>query len=154
MFETLKELWPVKENKHLWFFLFMSCVSSSAVAVCSVSSTGLNFGDYNVFASFNTDFTGHVSVTCDSLTSYSLLLGAGNGTITDRYMVSSTYKLHYNLYLDAGRTIVWGDGTSAGSVSSGSTSTTDDHIVYGRIPAKQNVHIGSYQDAIIITLQY
>jgi spore coat protein U-like protein len=50
---------------------------------------------------------------------------------------------------------VWGDATS-GTVTVNGTGigVNVNHAVYGRIPALQNVHAGSYSDIIIVELTF
>jgi spore coat protein U-like protein len=67
-------------------------------------------------------------------------------------MTAGTADLDYNLYSDAARLIVWGDGVSASDVSASGTSV--DLPIYGRIPARQNVKAGVYVDTITITVSY
>ncbi len=44
--------------------------------------------------------------------SFTIALSAGNGTVAQRKQKKSTTDLTYNLYLDASRATVWGDGTT------------------------------------------
>jgi spore coat protein U-like protein len=76
-------------------------------------------------------------------------------------MASGASLLTYNLYRDAGRSQVWGDGTASTALLGAtmnfsyfqlSNSTT--HTVYGRVPAGQSAHPGSYSDSIIVTLTF
>lgn len=120
---------------------------------CSVSTTGVSFGTYNVFNSTDSDSAGSVSVSCDLAASYSIALSAGNGSYASRWMASGANHLDYNLYREASHSTVWGDGTGgSGVVTGGGTSAT--HTVYGRIPSRQNVYTGSYSDNIVVTVTY
>ncbi|MGH8549458.1 MAG: Csu type fimbrial protein [Methylococcales bacterium] len=145
---------------------FLVCLPGPALAIlanCSVSATSVSFGAYNVFNSSPTDATGQVTVSCTGLVlsllvSYEIQLNPGlNGSFAARKMASGANRLSYNLYLDAARTAVWGDG------SSGTMTVTDGYIlglftitrnynVYGRIPALQNAVVGSYADTVVVTL--
>ena len=60
--------------------------------------------------------------------------------------------MNYNLYTDATRTAVWGDGVGASNVSA--TGTSVDLPIYGRIPARQTVPAKGYTDAITVTIDY
>ena len=134
--------------------LFFLVTTQHATASCTVASTGLNFGKYDVFQQSHTDYTGSLDISCDTATSYTLKLNSGHGTVSDRFMLYDSYQLHYNLYVDASRTMIWGDGTSGHSTLSGSTSSTQTHTIYGRIFSEQNVKVGDYQDAVIVTIEF
>ena len=74
-------------------------------------------------------------------------------------MRNGTESLSYNLYADAARTTVWGDGIGAASVTinPGSVTAGDRTLVraiYGRIPAQQAVGFGTYNDTIMVTLTF
>ena len=75
---------------------------------------------------------------------------------------SGMNTLSYNLYADAGRTSVWGDGTG-GSVAVESSvlldvlgwAPTQSFTVYGRIGAGQTGAVpGSYADTVSVTVTY
>jgi spore coat protein U-like protein len=92
--------------------------------------------------------------------SYEIELGpGGGGTYAMREMTSASGTLDYQLYTDASRTTIWGDGTG-GTVTTGfngqlaAGTTTHSYPVHGAIPARQNVAAGSYSDVITVTLNY
>ena len=122
---------------------------------CTLNVTGVNFGSYDVFNNSALDTTGNIDVNCPSGVGYSMALTAGGGTHTQRVMNSGAHRLNYNLYTAANRAVVWGDATS-GTVTVNGTGIGEsvNHAVYGRIPALQNVHAGSYSDIIIVELNF
>lgn len=136
------------------------------LSACSFSAVnGVSFGAYSPTAGTPLDGVGSFSYSCiavlggGSLT-ISLSTG-GSGTYAPRRMSSGAYTLNYNLYLDAARTIVWGDGTGATSVYGpvslpvilGSVSET--RTVYGQIPAGQTgAGVGSYADTVTVTVHF
>jgi spore coat protein U-like protein len=124
-----------------------------ASATCSMSVQGVNFGSYDFMSSQDLDSAGHVMVTCDASSSFSISLSTGAGTYASRTMQSGAHLLHYNLYTDAAHTMVWGDGTGGSVVVSGSGDSVDE-VVYGSAPAGQNPYIGTYSDAITVTLTF
>ena len=150
--------------------LFLSLAAPTAVAIdCSVSSAGVAFGHYDVTQPGADDGTGTLRMTCSrqagvdpSTVSYVLALGTGaGGSYAMRRMKSGTNLLNYNLFANASRTQVWGDGTSAtvtvpGSITyTGSqTSKSTNHSIYGRVPAQQSVRSGSYNDTIVVTITF
>ena len=122
---------------------------------CTLNVTGMNFGSYDVFSNSALDTTGNIDVNCPSGVGYSIELTEGGGTHTQRVMGSGAHRLNYNLYTAANRAVVWGDATS-GTVTVNGTGigVNVNHAVYGRIPALQNVHAGSYSDIIIVELTF
>jgi spore coat protein U-like protein len=141
------------------------CLPLTAKAACSVSATAVGFGNYNPLSTLNTDTTGTVTVTCSGLLNvlvgYEILLSRGGaGTYTPRRMTSGSNTLNYNLYSDITRTTIWGDNTGGSSRVTGTilvqllVPTSNNHTVYGRIPAQQNVAAGSYVDSITVTVNY
>jgi spore coat protein U-like protein len=122
---------------------------------CTFNVTGVNFGSYDVFSNAALDTTGNIDVNCPSGVGYTMALSAGGGTHTQRVMNSGAHRLNYNLYTAANRAVVWGDATS-GTVTVNGTGigVSVNHAVYGRIPALQNVHAGSYSDIIIVALTF
>ena len=66
-------------------------------------------------------------------------------------------SLAYNLYLDAGHTMIWGDGTGA-SLTSPAVSPADNAVVmvpiFASIPPHQDVGVGAYTDMITVTMNF
>jgi spore coat protein U-like protein len=129
------------------------CVAGFSHAACSVNATGVTFGNYDPFSNQNLDGTGNVGITCDAATPYSITLSAGTGSYLTRTMANGAHLLAYNLYTDATRTTVWGDGTASTAAVNGSGASVN-HTVYGRIPARQNVQVGTYADAITVVVNF
>ena len=70
-------------------------------------------------------------------------------------MSSGTNTLNYNLYTAASREFVWEDATTSRATVSGSgTGTSTNHVVYGRIPARQNIRAGSYSDTVNLIVTF
>jgi spore coat protein U-like protein len=83
-------------------------------------------------------------------------LGRGNApTFTPRLMRNGASQFSYNLFLDAARTTIWGDGTG-GTLRYGATNPPNviDLTIYGRIPALQDLPLGSYTDTIVVTVNF
>ncbi|HBK47237.1 MAG TPA: SCPU domain-containing protein [Xanthomonadaceae bacterium] len=122
-------------------------------AACSVSAQSVSFGDYVPFDTAPTDGVGSIVVTCDAVTPYTLSLDPGSGSQDARTLVHAGNVLAYNLYTDAGRSIVWGDGAGGTATVSGD-ALSQTYSVYGRIEARQNVLVGPYVDTITVILDY
>lgn len=125
----------------------------AAAAECSLNVIGLTFGSYDPFSSTDTDITGSVSLTCDTETSVQLSLSAGFGPFAARQMRNGNKTLFYNLFTDPSRLSIWGDGSPGTSLVSFS-GTAGSQTIYGRIPARQNVSVGTYSDTITVTLTF
>jgi spore coat protein U-like protein len=139
-----------------------------AAVSCSVAATGPAFGIYNPLAGAPLLANGQVTATCtltgttsnsvSLVSSYSIGSGA---SYTARSMVSGTSRLDYNLYYDAAFSQIRGDGTG-GSQTGGATfnltrnnpTQSVSSVIYGRIPAGQDVAPGSYLDTIVVTVTY
>jgi spore coat protein U-like protein len=133
--------------------LALAFLAGPASAGCSVSSASVLFGSYDSLDPAPTNGVGSLHVACDAATNFVVALGPGGGSIQARRMTSGAYSLSYNLYTDASRFTLWGDGTTAGVTVSGS-GTSVDIPVYGRIPARQNVAAGAYSDVVTVTLTF
>ncbi|UOA09790.1 spore coat U domain-containing protein [Methylobacter sp. S3L5C] len=146
----------------------LSLMPMAAIALglnCTVSATGVNFGNYNPTSSLPTDVTGNVHVACTALlisilstTNISLNTG-GNGSFALRKMSNGANRLNYNLYKEVSHTTVWGDGTGGTSIWTDSLliqilGTNINHTIYGSIPAGQYVAAGNYSDTITVTVEF
>lgn len=130
---------------------------------CLVSAQNLAFADY-VPAAGDVDAESQISVRCTTGTAFDVALNGGStagGSIGQRLMASGSDVLQYNLYTDAARTTLWGDG-SEGVVVSGegegmSPAKAQIKTVYGRLPdslANQDAPPGDYSDVITVTVTF
>jgi spore coat protein U-like protein len=119
--------------------------------------SGVAFGTYDVFSATPLDSTGTVSITCLLAGNATVALSTGiSGSFLQRTMRSGSQTLAYNLFLDAQRQTVWGDGTGGSSIY-GPVSIilgTRDLTIYGRVPARQDAGIGAYADTITVTINF
>jgi spore coat protein U-like protein len=141
----------------------LSASAPSAAMSCSFGTVvGVAFGSYDVFNAVPLDSTGSISYTCTSVLGGDIVvidLSKGSSpSYFPRTLVQGAFTLSYNLYLDAARTIVWGDGTSGtghhGPVTppEGSPTTV---ILFGRVPALQtSAQAGSYADTLVATMLF
>lgn len=136
---------------------------------CSFSTAGVAFGVYDGTLATPTDSTGSLTLRCThtgggaTRTGYTIALSTGSsGSFTQRQLRSGNSALNYNLFNDATRTQVWGDGTRGSTLVAGSVlvnpgrfSTSESlHTIYGRIPAQQSADSGVYADQILVTLSF
>lgn len=122
-------------------------------ASCSASTVGVNFVTYDPFDPNPLDSVGNINVSCDSTASFTISLSPGAGSYAARSMANGAHGMEYNLYSDPSRLMVWGDGSS-NSVTVSATVTAGDFAVYGRVPARQNLPVGTYSDSVVVTITY
>ena len=117
----------------------------------------VSFGTYDPLQSGNLDAAGLLRMRCSpSGVNASVKIGTGlSGGYQPRYMQSGPNQLGYNLYLDAARTVVWGDGTSGTDyLFLGNLRRWVSVPIYGRSPLGQNASPGSYSDTVIVTIEW
>lgn len=124
---------------------------------CTISVTGVAFGAYDVFSGSAVLSTGSVTLQCGPAARnimVSLSPGQG-GSYSPRTLANAGEALSYNLYLDAARTMVWGDGT--GGTQQYTDPTPAGSLVltiYGAIPPLQDVSAGTYTDNIVASVNF
>ncbi|MFO1418475.1 MAG: spore coat U domain-containing protein [Methylotetracoccus sp.] len=140
-------------------------------ASCSVNTIPVAFFAYDTLSPTpNISGMGTIQVTCEhtapqgaEVVSYTVSLSRGlSGTYLPRQMVKGSERLEYNLYQDASRVVIWGDGTSGSlpvtsvlpTLSDSNPIAQDTLNVYGRIPERQNVRAGMYSDTITVTVEW
>lgn len=124
-----------------------------AVPACSATlSGGLDFGPYDVYSPAPLTATARLRLTCPKGLTPQITISAGNSGAFDwRELRSLGDALRYNVYQDAGMTIIWGDGTG-GSSAYLSAAGNAQLTVYGRVPAAQDVTSGAYTDLLTVTV--
>jgi spore coat protein U-like protein len=119
--------------------------------------TPLAFGGYRSGTAFPVDSAGELDVKCGSMVTLQIEMGHGlSGRLSPRRMTFLNSWVGYNLYIDAARTVVWGDGTG-GSQAYMATVTMGQtlHVpVYGRMYALQEVPSGIYTDEIEVVILF
>lgn len=154
----------------LALLVLLAPAASTAAVVCRIQSAGtLAFGPYDSLAKAPNDTQIDVTVTCDrdaGPRNITLTLQADqgiNGTSVNARRLAHTGgagdTLNYGLYSNPGRNNVLGmsDGINTLRVplsvdNNGSASAR--LTIFGRIPAGQDVTVGSYSDTVQITLLY
>ncbi len=131
-------------------------VSATVTDACTVTAEDLSFGDYDPFAVSAHDATTSITVRCTFGTGWELSLSEGvSASYAERTMMFETNPMAYNLFIDAERLSVWGDGEGNATVSDTGDGDFQVSTVYGRIPAGQtSLPAGAYQDTITATVTY
>jgi spore coat protein U-like protein len=145
----------------VFFFLILICVHDSEAA-CNVATTNINFGIYDVFSNVPKDSTGSISVDCDEAPPPIVVIrigpSSGSGGFNPRQMRHTTRpdRLNYNLFIDSSRSVIWGDGTGGGSTVADKVTKNKTWVatLYGRMPAGQDVSVGTYSDTVSVTITW
>ncbi|HSW12639.1 MAG TPA: spore coat U domain-containing protein [Solimonas sp.] len=149
----------------LLLLLALCPLPGQASTTCSASLSNISFGAVNPFGG-NVDVTATLNYSC-TITSilsssrvrmcFSIGAGAqGGGNFDPRQMSSGANLMYFNLYKDAGRSLIWGTrSNSYGSVGAtleigallGSATGSGSLTVYGRVPSGQTALVpGSYSN--------
>jgi spore coat protein U-like protein len=149
--------------------LLLMAASAAHGANCFISSLpALNFGNYNPFSASPLDSTTTAGVFCirtvatETVTMNITLSTGGSGSYFPRKLRDPLNNpLDYNLYGDAGRTVIFGNGTPGTStygvafvLNAGRPFISIPVNIYGRISAGQDPRVGSYSDTVIFTVNY
>ena len=127
---------------------------------CAISVTGVNFGTYNVFSGTPVQSTGGITFRCGPKADTNpvrISLSTGqSGTFHSRTLAQGGETLAYNLFRDAARTEIWGDGSSAtfDVPMAPERNTWVPVTIYAEIPASQDVSAGSYSDTVTATINF
>jgi spore coat protein U-like protein len=128
---------------------------------CTIETRPVSFGEYDAFEPRPRDAQGAAIYDCTQNRFGSLRvrieLSKGQSNSWHRELSNDSETLGYNLYLDATRQTVWGDG-SGGTQFYSITDPPDDRPItvpiYGRIPPSQSVGVGVYSDVIEVKIQF
>ena len=140
--------------------LLVVAVAGAAEAACTLSSTAVSFGSYDVFSTSPLDSTGSITYNCTSGGGTNITISLNKGgasTFNPRRMLKGGVALNYNLYREAARTNIWGDGTGGTQTYNNPSAPADTNVtvtIYGRIPAQQDVTAGSYSNSILATANF
>jgi spore coat protein U-like protein len=134
-------------------------VTATAEAACTISTTAVSFGAYNVFATSADDATGQITYRCTTPRPFLVQIHLDKGgapTFNPRQMrLGASDILNYNLYTDSTRATIWGDGTGGTQIYLRFLPPINQNInvpVYGRIPALQDVRAGTYTNSVTATI--
>ena len=125
-------------------------VHAHVVRNCTITATPVDFGNYDPL-----DATGGMAITCTKGINPTVELDDGaNAQGAVRRMSSGTSFLTYELYLDVGRTIVWGAGADAAALTlnPGTIGGSFNAVAFARVPGGQNVAPGDYDDTVTATV--
>ena len=144
---------------------FGTCLASGdaeAQLNCRITAMPLAFGVYAPGDPAPLDTSGQLQISCrgngrDGIFQIGISTGS-SGDYAAREMRSGAFVMLYNLFIDAARTLVWGDGTG-GTATHNASMPRNGRVdfsfpLYGRVPPRQSVGSGSYLDDVIITVSF
>lgn len=143
-------------------------VTATVSATCSISTTAVSFGQYDLTAASGTELkaTGTLQLSCTQgsvVTNITLGTGANASTVTgfDRAMASGSSKIGYDLYRPVSTmenaacsyTTKWNE-SSTFALEAAPTNASRTYNVCGRTLHGQSALPGSYTDNVVVTIFY
>ena len=131
-------------------------VSATVIANCTVSTFSLAFGNYDPLSATNLDAQTTVNVYCTKGATGTVSLDLGiNASGATRRMTDGTNFMNYEVYKNAGRTVIWNAVNTNSAVStSKSTALNGGFTAYGRVPAGQDLPVGAFFDTLQATVNF
>lgn len=139
--------------------VLLAPASARAAPTCSFgAANALAFGTYDPLAATPLDSQATLTYRCPRGQRVRISFDTGlSGAFAAREMRMGNERLLYNLFLDAARTAVWGDGTGGSGVGPGVVAPggmgTSVAYVFGRVPAAQDAVAGLYSDIVRVTFE-
>lgn len=127
---------------------------------CTITASPLAFGRYDALASIPLDSTAAVTYRCAGHNSHrgilTIMMGTGGApSFQSRRLMGTQDSLAYNIYVDAGRSVIWGDGSHGTGVYTAPYSHQSISVpLYGRIPTGQSVVPGHYSNTLVVTIHF
>lgn len=134
-------------------------VTMKIVADCSISASGIDFGQKPGVLTQAITASSAINVTCTNTTPYNVGLNEGTGTGstgTTRYMSgtgTNTSTVKFNLYQAPGST-PWGNTQGTDTMGGTGTGAAQTLTVYGEIPAQAAPTPDSYKSTITATVYF
>jgi spore coat protein U-like protein len=140
--------------------LFPFSHARTVSAVCTVSTAPADFGSYDVLLTVAQDIVTSITVDCNEAPPVIATISVGpspnSGGFDPRQMKLSggSEFINYNLYVDPGRTQIWGDGSGSTFTISNKVTKNKSWIasIYGRIPPGQDVSVGTYSETLTVVI--
>ena len=136
-------------------------VSANIVANCTISTTPLDFGNYdpvgvNATADKAEGTAGVVTVACTKGSSgLRIDLGNGSNFSGTRRMAGGGDFLGYSLYKDAAHATAFGSGAVLGlALANAPSKAARTYSVYGLIPQNQDSTVAAYTDTVVATINF
>jgi spore coat protein U-like protein len=136
-------------------------VTATVIGSCTVSTSGVNFGNMNGLST--TYANGTITVNCLTGNPYNVALDKGQNYTSSRQIRDSgtPYETYYILAQDPGWATLWGDNCGANTYPAGScyagTGTGSDQslTVYGAASGFTGIPVGTVMtDTVNVTVLY
>ena len=142
--------------------LLLAPWTARAANNCTLTLASINLGAYDVFGGSDLTWSGTLSYTCSAAANGPIYVDfseGSSGSFAQRLASNGAApQLRYNLYTDAPNQIIWGDGNGiTGEYSlpgDPAKNTTYVIPVFGRVPAHQDVAVGTYTDTLVATIYW
>ena len=127
---------------------------------CTITFNDINHGTVTSLAANNDAASAGDNITCSFADAYSIAfnVGTGGGTYATRTLANGTNTLNFNVYSDASRTTIWGDGTGGSAVVTGTSTggnVANPLTVYSRVFGPQTGKPeGTYSSTITATATF
>lgn len=144
---------PADCGKSVTGFPFI--VQTTVVPQCVVTAGTMDFGISPGPLTSAVDATTTIGVQCANGVPYTIGLDDGqNGTGGARALVSGSQRVGYQIYLDPGRTKVWGSAAGTNTAANVGTGQVQTITAFGRVPAQPTPAAGDYHDTIMVQVSY
>lgn len=130
--------------------------TASIQGMCELTMENIEFGDMSPINITSKGMIQELFVKCTKDTTYSIGISNGNGTISQRYMSSvegNADTLPYNIYTDATRSTVVGNGSEGSLISGKGTGEDVGHQFYA-YSLGTYIRAGNYSDSLVMTITY
>jgi len=127
---------------------------------CTIETRPLSFGTYDPEANANLDAVAQVIYTCNSQAKkirIEMSTGAANQFSPRHMYANGTDELEYNIYLDATRQTVWGQGLYGTDVYFDGNPPNGTPVIvpaFGRIFGRQEAAPGQYVDVLNVRVLF
>jgi spore coat protein U-like protein len=135
---------------------FPFTASATVINDCIMTATNMTFATTSILNN-PVNATSGLTVQCTNNDAYRIAFsGGGSGNALARTMLrTGGGTVAYQLYTDAGRTLIWGDGTGGTVANLGTGSGLQQLIsVYGQVSAQTTAIPGNYSDNITATISF
>lgn len=137
-------------------------VTAQVLETCTIGSGTVVFGNYQPTDGASASASAALSVACSVGTAAIVKLDQGANAApgsTDalplrRLTDGQGHFLHYALAQDSAGITTWGNTTATGKTYLAQSSAATPVVVYGALPANQNVTPGAYTDAVTVTVAF
>ena len=121
---------------------------------CSLSLGSMQFGRYDVLSDQPLDSSASVFYSCSGSAPAVLSVESGTEGTLVRRLTRGSASIRYNLYLDAARTQLWGDGTRGSFVHLARAGAAERVVIYGRVMPHQSLPPGRYDDTVVVRVTF